>query len=262
MTTVMTSVSVSSGGHSPRAEGGRRAVPDAVLVRHALISVSDKQGLEDLASSLSGRGITVYSTGGTFNSLQTLVQAGKANFALKAISDLTGYPEMPGGLVKTLHPKIHAAILAEPFAADQEAYLRQIETIAFDLVVCNLYPFQKVRRLPGATVELLRQNIDIGGPTMVRAAAKNFLRVATVVDPADYGRLGAELESSGGRIGLETRWELARKAFDHVRDYDAAISEALGALGPADLAAAYEIGGQADDEARGRGAEPRGGGAE
>ena len=234
---------------------GPRPVPDLVQVRHVLVSVSDKDRLQDLATYLSGRGITVWSTGGTFKSLRELLAgsgqgatgtddaggAGKFDFKLEAITDLTGYPEMPGGLVKTLHPKIHAAILAEPFAADQAAYLEKIETISFDLVVCNLYPFEKVRQQPGVSVETLRQNIDIGGPTMVRAAAKNFLRVATVVDPADYDRLRDDLERTGGSLSLATRWELARKAFGHVRKYDEAISETLDALGPGDLAAAYEV---------------------
>lgn len=242
MTAVMTHSQSQVG--SP-AGAGPRTVPDAVRVRHALVSVSDKQGLEELASLLSGRDITIWSTGGTFKSLHALAGTAGFDFKLEAITDLTGYPEMPGGLVKTLHPKIHAAILAEPFAGDQEAYLRQIETISFDLVVCNLYPFQKVRQLPGVSVETLRQNIDIGGPTMVRAAAKNFLRVATVVDPADYDRLRGELERSAGCVSLGTRWELARKAFRHVREYDEAISETLDGLGPEDLARAYEIAGGA-----------------
>ncbi|MBM3267358.1 MAG: hypothetical protein FJZ01_06900 [Candidatus Sericytochromatia bacterium] len=209
---------------------GARTVPDLLQVRHALVSVFAKERLEDLLGALSGRGITIWSTGGTFKELER--QAPRFDYRLAAISDLTGYPEMPGGLVKTLHPKIHAGILAEPFAADQDAYLERIETVRFDLVVCNLYPFQEVSRLPGVTVERLRQNIDIGGPTMLRAAAKNFLRVATVVDPADYDLLRGDLP-------LEVRWNLARKAFRHVLDYDRAISETLDGVDLARLREGY-----------------------
>ncbi len=216
-----------------------RAVPDLVQVRRALVSLSDKDRLDELLALLSGRGVTIWSTGGTFKEIAA--RQDRHDFRLEAVSDLTGYPEMPGGLVKTLHPKIHAGILAEPFAEDQAAYLERIAAVPFDLVACNLYPFEKVSRMPDPTVETLRQNIDIGGPTMVRAAAKNFLRVATVVDPADYGRLREELEEAGGQISLATRWALARKAFRHVLDYDAAISKTLDGLDPARLAEAYKL---------------------
>lgn len=207
------------------------------MVRNVLVSVFDKTNLEALLTSLSGRGVTLYSTGGTFRELEGL----KGDFALVSISDLTGYPEMPGGLVKTLHPKIHAGILAEPFKEDQDAYLREIGATEFDLVVCNLYPFERVSETPGVEVETMRQTIDIGGPTLVRAAAKNLLRVATLVDPEDYFDLGVELSQNDGSLGLATRVRLAQKAFRHVRDYDAAICRALDSLTAAQVVEAYQV---------------------
>ncbi|MBM3274635.1 MAG: hypothetical protein FJZ00_05760 [Candidatus Sericytochromatia bacterium] len=220
-------------------KSGRRPVPQLVTVRNALISVFDKDGLSDLLALLSSRGVTIWSTGGTFREIESLQK--RFDYRLEAISDLTGYPEMPGGLVKTLHPKIHAGILAEPYKEDQDAYLDEIGAVPFDLVVCNLYPFERISKVPDVSFETLRQTIDIGGPTMLRAAAKNFLRVATVVDPADYAKLAADFERHGGATSLDTRWQLAKKAFDHVRHYDDAISLTLESLDPGKLADAYQV---------------------
>lgn len=212
------------------------SIPDRVPVRRLLVSVFDKANLADLVSNLE-EGAVLYSTGGTLQALEAIRSRRSLPFEIVAISDYTGHPEMPGGLVKTLHPKIHAGILAEPGSAEQSAYLAAIEAWPFDMVVCNLYPFRKVASTPGATIEDLRRNIDIGGPTMLRAAAKNFLRVSAVVDPGDYVPLAAEIRSGG--VSRATRLGLAKKAFDHVRDYDQAICDALAGVEDPALVEAY-----------------------
>jgi phosphoribosylaminoimidazolecarboxamide formyltransferase/IMP cyclohydrolase len=235
----MTLVTATANQAGSSEKSGRRPVPRQVTVRNALISVFDKDRLDELLALLSGRGVTIWSTGGTFREIESLQE--RFDYRLEAISDLTGYPEMPGGLVKTLHPKIHAGILAEPFKEDQDAYLDAIGAVPFDLVVCNLYPFERVSKVPDVSVETLRQTIDIGGPTMLRAAAKNFLRVTTVVDPADYSKLAQDFELHHGAVSMDTRWHLAKKAFEHVRHYDDAISLTLASLDPAKLTDAYQV---------------------
>ena len=173
----------------------------------ALLSVHDKSGLEDLARGLAQLGWELVSSGGTAAALAA------AGVPVTEVADVTGFPEMPGGLVKTLHPRIHAGILADTGDADHVAYLAEQGVDPIDLVVCNLYPFRT-----DPSVRL----IDIGGPAMVRAAAKNHARVGVVVDPADYAAVLDELRA-GGSLSPATRRRLARAAFAHTAAYDAAI---------------------------------------
>ena len=193
--------------------------PSAPL-RRALVSVSDKSKLDVLAEILIAHKVEVLSTGGTY---ARLVELGVA--AVK-VSEYTGAPEILSGRVKTLHPKIHGGILALPTDEHRrELELHDIPQI--DLVVVNLYPFGQTIRRPGSTFAEAIENIDIGGPTMVRAAAKNWNRVAVVVEPEDYVRLGQVLADSDGTLPDEFRRSLARKAFCHTAAYDAAIANSL-----------------------------------
>jgi phosphoribosylaminoimidazolecarboxamide formyltransferase/IMP cyclohydrolase len=192
--------------------------------RQALISLSDKTGAVDFARALTGFGIKILSTGGTAKLLRD------AGIAVTEIGDYTGFPEILDGRVKTLHPKVHAGILAR---ADLPAHAQTMKDAAIpyiDLVVVNLYPFAQTIAKPGCMLEEAIENIDIGGPTMVRAAAKNWQRVSVVTDPADYPALIAEMGASGGAVSVETRFRLARKAFSHTAAYDGAISNYLTAV--------------------------------
>ena len=195
-------------------------------VRRALVSVSNKQDLEVLAASLVKHGVEVLSTGGTFKALSERMTGEGAR--LKKVSEHTGAPEILGGRVKTLHPRIHGGILALP-TPEHEAELAEHDVEPIDLVVVNLYPFRETIAKPGATFEQAIENIDIGGPTMVRAAAKNWPRVAVVVDPEDYEDLAAHLDAHSGGITDGFRRRMARKAFAHTAEYDAAIATYLAA---------------------------------
>jgi phosphoribosylaminoimidazolecarboxamide formyltransferase/IMP cyclohydrolase len=195
---------------------------DKVVIRRALLGVSDKSGVVDLARALQRRGVEILSTGGTRATLE------KAGVRVKAVEDFTGSPEMLDGRVKTLHPKIHGGILARRALADHQEQMRRHGIEPIDLVVVNFYPFEQTVAKSGVSLEEAIENIDIGGPTLVRAAAKNHEDVAVVVDPADYAALASELEANGGAIGAQTRWRLARKAFARVTAYDCAISNYLG----------------------------------
>jgi len=200
-----------------------------VAVRNVLISVSDKAGLDTFVPGLLAAcpGIRIFSTGGTHALLQQM--PGVAD-QLVAVSAYTGQPEMQGGLVKTLDFKIYLGLLSETYNAAHQADLARTGAVAIDMVVVNLYPFRETVAQAGVTPESARTNIDIGGPCMIRAAAKNFLRVAAVTDPADYGMLLQELEAGNGCIGLSRRLELMRKAFAHTAAYDTAISGYFGAV--------------------------------
>jgi phosphoribosylaminoimidazolecarboxamide formyltransferase/IMP cyclohydrolase len=195
-------------------------------IRLALISVSDKSGLFGFASALSKKGITLLSSGGTAKSL-----VGEG-IPVRTVEDYTGSPEVMGGRVKTLHPRVHGGILARAGTDDED--LARLGALPIDLVVVNLYPFEKVAANPSASLEELIENIDIGGPSMVRSAAKNHARVTVVCDPVDYERVLAEIETSG-EVSHATRLELAAKAFAHTAAYDAAISGLLS--GPRALSA-------------------------
>jgi phosphoribosylaminoimidazolecarboxamide formyltransferase / IMP cyclohydrolase len=219
-----------------------RKIDDAVTVRHVLVSVSDKKGLEAFIPGLVkvNPSVRLYSTGGTFKTLADLLGPDLAQRNLVSVSDYTGQPEMQGGLVKTLDFKIYLGLLSEAYNPAHADDLKRVGGVAFDMVVVNLYPFRETIARPGATVEEARANIDIGGPCMVRASAKNYLRVASVTDPADYPKLLAELKN-GGRLSLKTRYELARKAFQHTAEYDTAIAAYLAGRAIGDVRGCYEV---------------------
>jgi len=174
--------------------------------------------------------------------LRELLGEARAARQLCAVSDYTGQPEMQGGLVKTLDFKIYLGILSETYNPAHQADLRRVQGVAMDMVVVNLYPFQKTVAQAGVTPEQARTNIDIGGPCMVRAAAKNFLRVAAVTQPTEYPGLLAELRATGGRICLATRWRLARQAFAHTAAYDTAIAAYLGGTDLESVRSCYQVG--------------------
>jgi phosphoribosylaminoimidazolecarboxamide formyltransferase/IMP cyclohydrolase len=192
-------------------------------ITQALLSVSDKTGLVEFARGLHALGVSLLSTGGTARAL-----AG-AGIPVTEIGDYTAFPEMLDGRVKTLHPKVHAGILARRDLETHRAALTEHDIPAIDLVVANLYPFRETIAKPGCSLDDAIENIDIGGPAMVRSAAKNYAHVGVVVDPADYSSLLDELRSTGTTLSTETRFRLAQKAFSHTAAYDAAISNYLTA---------------------------------
>lgn len=194
------------------------------VIRQALISVSDKTGVVDFARGLAQFGATLISTGGTARTLRD------AGLQVIEVADRTGFPEMLDGRVKTLHPAIHAGILARRDAADHMGALAGAGFQTIDLVAVNLYPFGATVAAPGCTLEDAIENIDIGGPAMLRSAAKNHRHVAVVTDPADYASLLAEMASANGAVGADTRFRLAQKAFSHTAAYDGAISNYLTAF--------------------------------
>ncbi|MDH5274581.1 MAG: bifunctional phosphoribosylaminoimidazolecarboxamide formyltransferase/IMP cyclohydrolase, partial [Gammaproteobacteria bacterium] len=188
-------------------------------VLRALVSVSNKEGLLEFARELARRGVQIISTGGTARLLR-----GEGIEAID-VSAVTGFPEIMDGRVKTLHPKIHGGLLGRRGIDD--AVMREHGIEAIDLVVVNLYPFAATIAKPGCTFEDAVENIDIGGPAMVRASAKNHDRVAVVVDPLDYGSVLAEMDRADGSIGDDTRLRLAAKAFAHTAQYDAMVASYL-----------------------------------
>ncbi len=193
-------------------------------IKTALISVSDRSGVVEFARGLAVLGVALVSTGGTAKLLR------ENGLAVTEVSDHTGFPEMLDGRVKTLHPAIHGGILAR---RDLPAHARAIAAAGIapiDLVVVNLYPFSQTVARPGCTLEEAIENIDIGGPAMVRSAAKNHAHVAEITDPADYGPILTELRAGTGAVGAPTRFKLAQKAFSHTAAYDGAISNYLTAL--------------------------------
>ena len=218
-------------------------IDDAVKIRHVLASVSDKAGLDKLIPGLIAisPAVTIYSTGGTYQAILQMLGPQKAAKNLVSVSDYTGQPEMQGGLVKTLDFKIYLGLLSETYNDAHVADLKRTKAVAIDMVIVNLYPFKQTVAKPDVTPELARTNIDIGGPCMVRASAKNFLRVASVTDPADYARILTELKSSGGRISLKTRFALATKAFTHTAEYDTAISKYLAARKIDEVMGCYKV---------------------
>ena len=201
-------------------------IDNRVAVKHVLMSVSDKSGLETFVPALvkACPGVKIYSTGGTYTKIKEIL-GDKAGGTLVAVSDYTGQPEMQGGLVKTLDFKIYLGILSEKYNEAHQADIKRLSAEALDMVVVNLYPFRETVAKEGVTPEMARTNIDIGGPCMVRASAKNYLRVASVTDPLDYANIAQELEANGGTLGLDTRFKLMKKAFTHTAEYEAAISK-------------------------------------
>jgi len=216
-------------------------VADRVKIRRAIVSVSDKAGLAEFVPGLveACPGIRFYSTGGTYDSLKAVLP--DAATRLVSISEYTGQPEMQGGLVKTLDFKVYLGLLSESFNPAHQADLARTGAEAFDLVVVNLYPFRETVAKAGATAESARANVDIGGPCMVRASAKNYHRVAIVVDPKTYPEVLAALQKGKGTLPLEFRFALAKKAFAHTAAYDAAIAEYLARLDFKAVKACYRI---------------------
>jgi phosphoribosylaminoimidazolecarboxamide formyltransferase/IMP cyclohydrolase len=204
-------------------------IDEWVPVRHALVSVSDKTGLEKFIPQLLeiNPDLKVFSTGGTYGRIKEILGSA-ADARLVQVSDYTGQPETQGGLVKTLDFKIYLGLLTETYNEAHQADLKRTAAVPIDLVVVNLYPFKETIAKPEVTVEQARGNIDIGGPCMIRAAAKNFIRVAAVVAPSDYGRIATELRANRGMLSLDLRYQLACKAFEHTAVYDRAIADYLG----------------------------------
>ncbi len=203
------------------------------VIQTALLSVSDKSGLVEFARGLAGFGVRLLSTGSTAKLLRD------SGIAVTEVSDHTGFPEMLDGRVKTLHPKIHGGILAR---RDVPAHVSAIKTAGIapiDLVAINLYPFSQTVARADCTFDEAIENIDIGGPAMVRSAAKNHAHVAVVTEPADYARVLAEMRTANGAVGPATRFELAQKAFSHTAAYDGAISNYLTSLGSDGARAAF-----------------------
>ena len=192
-------------------------------VRRALISVSDKAGVVDLARRLAGLGIELVSTGGTCRTLR------EAGLAVREVAELTGFPEIMDGRVKTLHPMIHGGLLGR--RGTDDAVMAQHGIGAFDLLVLNLYPFEATVARPDCTLDEAVEQIDIGGPAMLRAAAKNFRHLAVLTEPGQYAAALEQIEASGG-VGDAQRFALAVAAFNHVANYDAAISDYLSAIRP------------------------------
>ena len=206
-------------------------------IRRALISVSDKAGVAEFAAGLAGLGVEIVSTGGTAKLLR------EKGIAVRDVSELTGFPEMLDGRVKTLHPKVHGAILAVRANPEHEKQARAQGIEFIDLVAVNLYPFEKTAAKPGAAFEEIIENIDIGGPAMIRSAAKNFAHVAVVVEVADYLPVLEEMRANGGALSGATRSRLARKAFASTAAYDGAISMTLQKLTTSVLPAQSRAGG-------------------
>jgi phosphoribosylaminoimidazolecarboxamide formyltransferase/IMP cyclohydrolase len=196
---------------------------EPVRVRRALLSVSDKTGLLDLARALERHGVALLSTGGTARALR------EAGLAVTDVSEATGFPEMMDGRVKTLHPVVHGGLLGR--AGTDDAVMAAHGIAAIDLLVLNLYPFERVSADPSSSLEEIVENIDIGGPAMLRSAAKNFARVAVATDPAQYGAIVAELDANEGALSAKTRFALSVAAFNRVAQYDACISDYLSSLG-------------------------------
>jgi len=193
-------------------------------IERALLSVTDKSGLIEFAKTLQSLGIELISTGGTAKTLR------EGGLSVKDVSEITGFPEMLDGRVKTIHPRIAGGILAIRSRADHMEALAAHGIPAIDLVVVNLYAFEKAAARAGAPVEDLIENIDIGGPTMIRAAAKNYQDVAVVTSPSDYAAVAAELRSSGGSLAPATHWRLAKAAFARTAAYDRAIDVRLSSI--------------------------------
>jgi phosphoribosylaminoimidazolecarboxamide formyltransferase/IMP cyclohydrolase len=194
-------------------------------IERAILSVTDKSGLIEFARKLAAQQVELVSTGGTAKLLR------ESGIAVKDISDLTGFPEMLDGRVKTLHPKVHGGILHRREDSGHRAAVAEHGIPAIDMVVVNLYAFEKTAAKPGAHFDELIENIDIGGPSMIRSAAKNFQDVAVVTSPADYDAIADEMQRSQGALSKETKWRLAQKAFATTAAYDSAIASTLERIG-------------------------------
>ncbi|MBN1930078.1 MAG: hypothetical protein JW786_00530 [Desulfobacterales bacterium] len=217
-------------------------IDDQIKVKHVLVSVSNKNGLDEFIPKLLELNpeIKFFSTGGTYSHLAEILGK-KAKSCLRQVSDYTGQPETQGGLVKTLDFKIYLGLLTETYNDAHTADMQRTDAVAIDMVIVNLYPFKETISKPGVTVEQARGNIDIGGPCMIRASAKNFLRVASVVNPRDYEMIVSEMQNYKGSISLRMRYRLAQKAFEHTADYDRMIADFLGSQTFGDVKGCYRV---------------------
>jgi phosphoribosylaminoimidazolecarboxamide formyltransferase/IMP cyclohydrolase len=194
-------------------------------IERAIISVTDKSGIVGFANSLSGLGVQILSTGGTARALR------EGGISVTDISEYTGFPEMMDGRVKTLHPKVHGGLLGLRDNPEHVEVMKAHGIKTIDMVVVNLYQFEKTVAKEGVTLEEAIENIDIGGPSMLRSSAKNFRHVTVIVDPADYEVVLREMKKTGGETTLKTRFRLARKVFQLTHQYDGAISGYLETVG-------------------------------
>jgi phosphoribosylaminoimidazolecarboxamide formyltransferase/IMP cyclohydrolase len=194
-------------------------------IERAIISVTDKTGVVEFAKSLTKLGVQILSTGGTARALR------EGGVAVKDISDYTGFPEMMDGRIKTLHPKVHGGLLGIRDNPEHVNMMKVHGIMNIDLVVVNLYQFEKTVAREGVSLEEAVENIDIGGPTMLRSSAKNFKYVTVIVDPADYAAVLKEMEELGGATSLKTRFRLAKKVFLTTHQYDGAITRYLDETG-------------------------------
>ena len=215
-------------------------IDDFVKVENLLVSVSDKHGLDDFIPELLkiNPGIKIFSTGGTYGKIKKILDADTAS-CLMQVSDYTGQPETQGGLVKTLDFKIYLGLLTETYNESHKNDLARTGSVPIDMIVANLYPFKETISKQGVSIEQARGNIDIGGPCMIRASAKNFIRVASVVDPVDYEMIISELKTNNGSTSLKLRFGLAQKAFEHTAVYDRTISDFLSSRKFEDVTKCY-----------------------
>jgi phosphoribosylaminoimidazolecarboxamide formyltransferase / IMP cyclohydrolase len=220
-----------------------QTIDDQVKIKTLLVSVSDKTGLETLIPGMIAFNpdLMILSTGGTFGRLKEILGS-EADRHLQQVSDYTGQPETQGGLVKTLDFKIYLGLLTETYNDAHQGDLARTGARPIDMVVVNLYPFAQTIARQDMTLENARGNIDIGGPAMIRAAAKNFIRVAAVTDPADYLDLLGKLKAGRGYLTLADRFELAARAFEHTAAYDRAIAGYLAGSKPTNLVSCYNTG--------------------
>ncbi|MEW6419168.1 MAG: IMP cyclohydrolase [Nitrospirota bacterium] len=190
-------------------------------IKRAIISVSNKKGIVDFAQELNSMGIEIISTGGTAKTLK------ESGIPVKDVSEYTGSPEMLGGRVKTLHPKIHGGILSRRDNPNDMEEIKKYGIGLIDMVVVNLYPFEETISRPGVSFDEAIENIDIGGPTMLRSASKNFKDVVVIVDPSDYEKIIKEMKNLDGALSFRTRLELSKKVFGHTSRYDTIIADYL-----------------------------------
>ena len=190
-------------------------------IQRAIISLSDKTGIQEFARSLQNFGVEILSTGGTAKVLR------ESGLKIMDVSEYTGFPEMLDGRVKTLHPKVHGGLLGIRDNPEHARKMKEHGIQPIDMVVINLYPFEATVAKHSCTLEEAIENIDIGGPAMLRAAAKNYPYVTVIVDPADYGPILKEMKKSGGAVSIETNFRLAKKVYQLTARYDKAIAEYL-----------------------------------
>ena len=214
---------------------------DLVKLQHVLVSVSDKSGLDVFIPGLLDIApeIRFFSTGGTYGRIREILGTG-FEAHLTQVSEYTGQPETQGGLVKTLDFKIYLGLLTETYNDSHQADLQRTAAVPIDMVVVNFYPFKETIAKPDVTPEQARGNIDIGGPCMIRAAAKNLLRVASVTNPNDYDAILAQLRANNGCTSLEMRYQLAGKAFEHTASYARSIADYLAKTPFADVKPCYQ----------------------